>query len=705
MSKLIHYSGPAGSYILPSGYTRLAYIQSTGSQWVDTRTTLSDKGSTLYIEYEETEIRANTTITGSQLNNNPYILRQTLYRPSSSDNLSLYNSTQNSIKTIIIPRGRIHSYSVINNSNQLTWNINGSTYTYTYTNGNAQTNTQYIFANHIETGAAQQISAKLYMYRLWNQNGQMIRNYVPVQTTSTVTSADGTSCSSGSIGLLDLVENKFYQNKGIGTFIAGPECPQGFPTSEYCQVEWLWNDDRTAWIELPRTLKANTIMKAEMQITNSISGTYQQVMGYATNTTWNPYGLGTNNNSWAHYGGSVTPSTPPTTAITTVTWTNTGESTEITGSTLGLFKMSGAPGDNSYLRAAIKLQRCQILEGTTVVMDLIPCYRRSDMQPGVYDIVGRAFYTNTVGKFSLGPSITFGYGIVENVVGKNLYPYSTSRTISVGASNSTNRISNLGFNGIAGPWTISFDALATANVNVSMDICDRGNKTITITPTKQHFSITATAANYYIPTVYNGFWDMQTSGPNGVTITLTNIMMQRGSVDTGYVPNIDLYAIPHNISSGEGPQNIFNTAFQITSDGYLKLSSPPTGIKAWSCKVYITDTTNQILFVDGTNKLGFGFFNGYCICSTTGVRSPRYAITPFTTGWHTIAYNVDTQTLYVDGIQQTKSTSTDYWTYSKSPLYIGNRMEEDTSYPWKGKFCDFQYFDSALSTTDIGKLM
>ena len=83
----------------------------------------------------------------------------------------------------------------------------------------------------------------------------------------------------------------------------------------------------------------------------------------------------------------------------------------------------------------------------------------------------------------------------------------------------------------------------------------------------------------------------------------------------------------------------------------MKLSSPPTGIKAWSCKVYITDTTNQILFVDGTNKLGFGFFNGYCTCSTTGIYSPKYAITPFTTGWHTIAYNVDTQTLYVDGVQ------------------------------------------------------
>ena len=36
MSKIIHYSSPAGSYILPSGYTRLSYIQSTGTQYIDT---------------------------------------------------------------------------------------------------------------------------------------------------------------------------------------------------------------------------------------------------------------------------------------------------------------------------------------------------------------------------------------------------------------------------------------------------------------------------------------------------------------------------------------------------------------------------------------------------------------------------------------------------------------------------------------------
>ena len=36
MSKLIHYSGPAGSILLPQGYTRLAWVESDGTAVIDT---------------------------------------------------------------------------------------------------------------------------------------------------------------------------------------------------------------------------------------------------------------------------------------------------------------------------------------------------------------------------------------------------------------------------------------------------------------------------------------------------------------------------------------------------------------------------------------------------------------------------------------------------------------------------------------------
>lgn len=54
-------------------------------------------------------------------------------------------------------------------------------------------------------------SAKVYSYKLWDDN-QLVRNYVPAQYN-------------GQYGMWDLVEDKFYGNKGTGTFTVGPEIP------------------------------------------------------------------------------------------------------------------------------------------------------------------------------------------------------------------------------------------------------------------------------------------------------------------------------------------------------------------------------------------------------------------------------------------------------------------------------------------------
>jgi len=45
-------------------------------------------------------------------------------------------------------------------------------------------------------------------------------------------------------------------------------------------------------------------------------------------------------------------------------------------------------------------------DGTTLVRNMIPCYRRSDLKPGMYDTVNNVFYTNSgSGEFILGPVV------------------------------------------------------------------------------------------------------------------------------------------------------------------------------------------------------------------------------------------------------------------------------------------------------------
>lgn len=52
------------------------------------------------------------------------------------------------------------------------------------------------------------------------------------------------------------------------------------------------------------------------------------------------------------------------------------------------------------------LYKCKIYNGSTAVRDLIPCYRKSDNEAGLYDLVNNQFYTNAgTGTFSVGGNI------------------------------------------------------------------------------------------------------------------------------------------------------------------------------------------------------------------------------------------------------------------------------------------------------------
>ena len=49
----------------------------------------------------------------------------------------------------------------------------------------------------------------MYSFKMYDQNDTLLRDYIPVRN------------SKNEVGLLDLVENKFYENKGTGTFTLG----------------------------------------------------------------------------------------------------------------------------------------------------------------------------------------------------------------------------------------------------------------------------------------------------------------------------------------------------------------------------------------------------------------------------------------------------------------------------------------------------
>lgn len=61
--------------------------------------------------------------------------------------------------------------------------------------------------------------------------------------------------------------------------------------------------------------------------------------------------------------------------------------------------IAGGTGNIWYFRARRNTDQ-------TILGDFIPCYRKSDNKPGMYDIVNNVFYTNAgTGEFIVGPDI------------------------------------------------------------------------------------------------------------------------------------------------------------------------------------------------------------------------------------------------------------------------------------------------------------
>ena len=74
---------------------------------------------------------------------------------------------------------------------------------------------------------------------------------------------------------------------------------------------------------------------------------------------------------------------------------------------IALFNL-GKDDKTYYYQATdiVKLFNCKIKVNDELVRNLIPCYRKSDHKPGMYDIVNGVFYTNQgTGEFILGPKV------------------------------------------------------------------------------------------------------------------------------------------------------------------------------------------------------------------------------------------------------------------------------------------------------------
>ena len=182
--------------VLPSGYTQLEYIESSGTQYIDTGLKPTQDYS-MTIKCQSTETSSNT-YAGCDTNwkNNRFSIGVNVFEFGNVRTTSIQNYGEN---PIVLTLDKTGGYK----DGVKTWN-NYSTDTF------QTVSNLTLFALNRNGTILEYLTGKIY-YCTISDNGTIVRNFIPCKNPD------------GVIGMYDTIGAQFYQNAGTGTFTAGDE--------------------------------------------------------------------------------------------------------------------------------------------------------------------------------------------------------------------------------------------------------------------------------------------------------------------------------------------------------------------------------------------------------------------------------------------------------------------------------------------------
>lgn len=202
---------------LPSGYTQLEYIQSSGTQYINTGFKSPSSGLKIALDFEYIADHSTTTLFGSEKNG--------VYSICPYGNPEFYVGSTIRLLSYSAELNTRYNLVVEAKNNKLTTTWNKISYTGSYSGSLESTQDIYLFANNINNSVGQIVSIKLYECSMY-ANDVMTRNFIPCKNPS------------GVIGLYDSVNSVFYANAGTGRFTAGPEVKGSHKTL----IDGTWYD-------------------------------------------------------------------------------------------------------------------------------------------------------------------------------------------------------------------------------------------------------------------------------------------------------------------------------------------------------------------------------------------------------------------------------------------------------------------------------
>ena len=289
-----------------------------------------------------------------------------------------------------------------------------------------------------ETGITQSPNAKLYACKIWD-NGILVRNFIPCKNAN------------GIVGLYDLVNGVFYYNAGTGNFIAG-EVIQKVTTSVWkdsqeCYVKTddnTWaegksvyvktNEDLaildyiestgTQWIDTKYIPNSNTRIVMDFKSTQVPSGWY----GFYSSRAGSSGSYGSQFALWMNSTGEFRSNYSTDTGIylastisptdrhvidhnkTVVAMDGTVVATHASATFTGacnLFLFAGHTGGVMELPANMILYSCQIYDNDVLIRDYIPVIDSSGVACLYDKVTNQLFYNAGTGNFIAGYKTEF----------------------------------------------------------------------------------------------------------------------------------------------------------------------------------------------------------------------------------------------------------------------------------------------------------
>ena len=371
---------------LPSGYTELQYIESTGTQWIDTGITPT-QDYTLYTKVSFLG-SSGTNVLGTRNSSNDTTNRFGIISFGSSALFGAFYGT-NSVTGKAVDQTP-HEFSIGPDGftmDEETVSVQQTNFSCSYP----------IILFGFNNGANGIVGAeeKVYSCKIYS-DGQLVRDFIPCINPD------------GIIGLYDKENAIFYQNSGNGNFLKGPELvtlPSGYKQLEYIQSSGAQYINTG----VNPTQSTRIVLSIQtQQVGRTLCGAD---VGWIPN---NGLALGP---TFAHYGTQSCDNIPGINdgqphvvelgaaklLLDTVTVYSFAEQTFSVNYPIALCANNRAGSIEEFVAMAI--MSAKIYNGENLMRDFLPCMNSSGAV-GLYDLISDQFYGNSgSGAFVAGPEV------------------------------------------------------------------------------------------------------------------------------------------------------------------------------------------------------------------------------------------------------------------------------------------------------------